>query len=120
MQGHIMSSIHRPLIALLALCVIGPTARGQTQTAAPDAGATFQCQDGSKMVLAFAQAAEGIDAVVWLNGASHLLAWKAPEPGPVQVVWSDGEHSLTWSPGVQLMWMASDTHLMCGRGNHKH
>jgi len=72
------------------------------------------------MVLAFAQASEGIDAVVWLNGASHRLAWKAPEPGPVQVVWSDGEHSLTWSPGVQLMWMASDTHLMCGRGGHKH
>ena len=43
-----------------------------------------------------------------------------PEPGPAQVVWSDGERSLTWSPGVKLMWMASDAHLMCGRGGHKH
>ena len=42
------------------------------------------------------------------------------EPGLAQIVWSDGERSLTWLPGVRLMWMASETHLMCGRGGHKH
>jgi len=116
----LMSSIHRPLIALLALCATGPAALAQTQTSAPETGASFQCQDGSKMVLNFAEAANGIDAVIWLQGASYRLPNQPPRQGPVQIVWSDGEHSLTWSPGVQLMWMASDTHLMCGRGGHKH
>ncbi len=116
-----MSSIRRPLIALAAaLCATAPAAPAQTQTAAPETGATFQCQDGSKMVLSFAEATNGIDAVIWLHGASYRLPNQPPRQGPVQVVWSDGEHSLTWSPGVQLMWMATNTHLMCGRGGHKH
>jgi hypothetical protein len=72
------------------------------------------------MVLTFAETGDGIAALVWLHGASYRLDYLPPEPGPVQVAWSDGEHSLTWSPGVRLMWMASDTHLMCGRGEHKH
>jgi hypothetical protein len=115
-----MSSIRYPLIALLALCATAPVAHSQTKAAAPETGATFQCQDGSKMVLSFAEAANGIDAVIWLHGATYRLPNQPPRQGPVQVVWSDGEHSLTWSPGVQLMWMASDAHLMCGRSGHKH
>ncbi len=72
------------------------------------------------MILSFAETGGGIAALVWLRGANYQLPNLPPTPGPAQVVWSDGEHSLTWSPGVQLMWMSSDTHLMCGRSAHKH
>jgi len=51
----------------------------------------------------------------------HTLAWRPYEGGPVILTWSDGERTLTWSPGVQIMWMAADTHRMCGRaGGHSH
>ena len=60
----------------------------------------------------------GVSALVWLHGDQYTLPNQPPEPGPVQIVWSDGAHSLTWSPGVQLMWMSGATHLMCGRGGH--
>ena len=59
-------------------------------------------------------------ALIWLHGDQYKLPNQPPEPGPVQIVWSDGDHSLTWSPGVQLMWMNGVTHLMCGRGGHHH
>jgi hypothetical protein len=108
------------LVTLAACLAVGPTALAQGPTAAPEAGSSFQCSDGTKMVLSFADTGEGIAALVWLHGANYRLAYLPPEPGPVQVAWSDGEHSLTWSPGVRLMWMGADTHLMCGRGEHKH
>jgi hypothetical protein len=38
----------------------------------------------------------------------------------VVLTWSDGQHTLTWSPGVQIMWMDGATHRMCGRDEHKH
>lgn len=106
--------------AATILALSAPSAFAQQATNAPASGATFQCEDGGKMILSFAETGNGIAAVVWLRGASYKLQNIPPTPGPAQVVWSDGEHSLTWSPGVQLMWMSSDTHLMCGRGSHKH
>lgn len=86
----------------------------------PETGSAFRCADGSKMVLSFIDREDGVSALVWLHGQQHLLPNLPPEPGPVQIVWSDGANSLTWSPGVQLMWMSGPTHLMCGRGGHKH
>ena len=97
-----------------------PAAVAQGPAAEPETGSAFQCQDGSKLVLTFAETGKGVDAMVWLRGVAYRLPYVEPEPGPVQVVWSDGQHSLTWSPGVQLMWMGANTHLMCGRGGHKH
>lgn len=117
------------LCALLA-CTIAPAnfqpALGQTppQAAArsnsnPSGGVTFGCQDGSLLVLAFEDNAPGLSAVVSVHGAVYRLPVQPREPGPVQIVWSDGAHSLSWSAGVRLMWMADATHLMCGR-SHKH
>lgn len=109
-------------LAVLAAIVgaFGPAVLAQPSSAEPDRGASFRCDDGSKMVLDFAETGDGLAAMVWVRGVTYRLPNLPPEPGPVQIVWSDGEHSLTWSPGVRLMWMASDTHLMCGRGDHKH
>lgn len=106
--------------AIAALFAIGPAAQAQAPTTAPEDGVAFACSDGAKMILTFAETGEGIAALVWLHGAGYRLDYQPPEPGPVQVVWSDGEHSLTWSPGVRLMWMGESEHLMCGRGEHKH
>ena len=72
------------------------------------------------MVLSFSSTRESTFAIVWLRGATYQLANLPPQQGIAQLNWSDGEHSLTWNPGVQLMWMGKDTHLMCGRGGHKH
>ena len=64
---------------------------------------------------------QGSAALVWIGDTAYRLTNMPPEQGIPKVVWSDGEPSLTWTPGVQLMWMASNTHLMCGRdGGHQH
>lgn len=92
----------------------------QARTGEPERGSAFRCEDGRKMVLAFAEAGDQLSALIWLGGETYTLPYVPPEPGPVQIVWSDGNSSLTWSPGVRLMWMSGDTHLMCGRGGHSH
>lgn len=82
-------------------------------------GTAFGCQDGSTLVLDFEDDETGLSAVVSVHGATYRLPVRPRTPGPVEIVWSDGGHSLTWSTGVRLMWMAEATHLMCGR-SHKH
>lgn len=89
------------------------------QSKAPPAGSAFSCHDGGNLVLSLVTIDGSLMADVWVHGALHRLSYLPPEPGPVQIVWSDGESSLTWSPGVKLMWMSGETHLMCGR-SHQH
>jgi len=86
----------------------------------PVTGSEFRCNDGSKLVLNFSKAGEGTDIDVWSGGATYHLPYQPPKPGPVQILWSDGENSLTWNPGVNLMWIKSSSHLMCGRSHHDH
>jgi copper(I)-binding protein len=92
----------------------------RVRIAEPQTGSAFRCSDGSKLVLSFVEQASSVSAQIWLRGELYTLPYQPPEPGPVRITWSDGAHSLTWSPGVQLMWMNGPTHLMCGRGGHKH
>ena len=83
----------------------------------------FRCQDGGDLRARFATQRGRLVAIVdALDGyGPHTLAWRPYEGGPVMLTWSDGERTLTWSPGVQIMWMAADTHRMCGRaGGHSH
>lgn len=117
-----MSHLRLSSFAILATLFFAPAVNAQTPE--PADGSAFACGDGTKMILAFTdsdpEADTGITAVVWLHGETFRLPYLQPEPGPVHVAWSDGKHSLTWSPGVQLMWMGEREHLMCGRGEHKH
>ena len=88
-----------------------------------EAGTRFRCQDGGDLLARFATQRGRLVAIVdALDGyGPHTLAWRPYEGGPVMLTWSDGERTLTWSPGVQIMWMAADTHRMCGRaGGHNH
>ncbi len=108
----------RAVAGMAAVLLLGAPALAQTPE--PAGGAAFVCEDGGKMFLTFVNTGAAISAKVWVRGAVYQLPNIPPEPGIARIVWSDGEHSLTWSPGVQLMWMGDDTHLMCGRGGHKH
>lgn len=111
----------RGLVTLASIaCLTATAAHPQEARPTQDTGSGFQCEDGSKMELKFDVTGNGLDALVSLRGALYRLPYIAPEPGLAQIVWSDGQRSLTWLPGVRLMWMASETHLMCGRGGHKH
>jgi hypothetical protein len=111
----------RGLVTLVAIaCLVPAAALAQEMRSTQDTGSGFQCDDGSRLMLEFDVTGSGLDALVSLRGATFRLPYVAPEPGLAQIVWSDGERSLTWLPGVRLMWMASETHLMCGRGGHKH
>lgn len=85
----------------------------------PPQGREFACQDGTKMVLSFEEAREGIDARVSVHGRSFRLHALPNDPAIVQIVWTDGDRTLTWRPGVRLMWMSGSTHLMCG-SSHSH
>ncbi len=83
----------------------------------------FRCQDGGDLLARFATERGRLVAIVdALDGyGPHTLSWRPYEGGPVKLTWSDGERTLTWSPGVQIMWMAADAHRMCGRaGGHNH
>lgn len=82
-------------------------------------GYQFACMDDNKMLLAFQDTAEGVDALIHVHGRSYRLPAAPSGSGEVKIVWSDGASSLTWSPGVKLMWMSGPTHLMCGR-SHRH
>lgn len=113
------------ILALAGFLLAAAPAMAQNITVLPqtnqEEGYAFGCADGSKLVLDFVENGKDVDAQVSVHGATYKLPYIAPEPGPVQIVWSDGQRSLTWSPGVQLMFMAANTHLMCSRsGGHKH
>ena len=72
--------------------------------------------DASCDVVTAAQAFHWFD----VDGARRELRRILRPGGPVVLTWSDGKHTLTWSPGVQIMWMDGPAHRMCGRGGHKH
>ena len=66
------------------------------------------------------------DVVIRHNRENHprwepeVLEIREVTGGPIRLTWSDGRRTLTWSPGVQIMWMAADVHRMCGRAGHHH
>lgn len=115
-----MARLGQRLAAAALLAMLGANAGAQTpQVSELENGAAFQCQDGSRLLLRF-EPGDGLSALIQVLGKTYRLPYQPPAPGPTQIVWSDGDHSLTWSPGVQLMWMGDGAHLMCGRGGHHH
>jgi len=81
----------------------------------------FKCADGGELHARFANRDARLVAIVDSGDGPHALPiqpWSGA--GPVKLTWSDGQRTLTWSPGVQIMWMDGAAHRMCGRGEHKH
>jgi len=80
----------------------------------------FVCQDGGTLLTRFATEHGRLVAIVdaFDGDGPHTLLARPPELAPVQLIWSDGRRTLTWSPGVQIMWMDTGVHRMCGGGHH--
>ena len=123
-----MASLRTGVLAALALMATPALAAAQTAREAdldnaPVPSTRFRCQDGGDLLARFATERGRLVAIVdALDGyGPHTLLWRPYDGGPVKLTWSDGERTLTWSPGVQIMWMAADAHRMCGRaGGHNH
>jgi hypothetical protein len=118
-------------IALGALTLAAPGAASAQADGARDPAASgaqgapgthFRCQDGGDIVARFASQDGQLVAIVdaFDGDGPHTLAWTPFTGGPIRLTWSDGRRTLTWSPGVQIMWMAADVHRMCGRAGHHH
>jgi hypothetical protein len=83
----------------------------------------FTCQDGGDIVARFAVERGELVAIVdaFDGDGPHTLASQPYGIAPVRLIWSDGRRTLTWSAGVQIMWMDASVHRMCGRaGGHHH
>jgi len=111
----------KPLVlaALVALAAGASHAQPAEPRLTPDR-TTFKCQDGRDVTAEFASRDGAFVAIVDAGDGPHALPYRAPAPGPVKLTWSDGQRTLTWSPGVQIMWMDGAVHRMCGRGGHRH
>jgi hypothetical protein len=112
------------VLALIGALAFAPAALAQERdpAAPPQPGTRFHCQDGGDILARFASQDGRLVAVVdaFDGDGPHTLAWTPFTGGPIRLTWSDGRRTLTWSPGVQIMWMAADVHRMCGRAGHHH
>lgn len=111
------------LAAALSLAAMSPALAQDANSADPqDAGPTkrFNCQDGGSILYRFETQRGQLVAVVdaFDGDGPHTLAAKPYAVAPIRLIWSDGQRTLTWSPGVQIMWMDASVHRMCGGGHH--
>jgi hypothetical protein len=97
-----------------------PPAVEAAQAETEGAAKRFTCQDGGTILTRFATEHGRLVAIVdtFDGDGPHTLAARPPELAPVQLIWSDGQRTLTWSAGVQIMWMDRGAHRMCGGGHH--
>ncbi len=115
------------LLGLPALLTPG-FALGQERASADDTQSSddagpakrFNCQDGGSILYRFETHRGQLVAIVdaFDGYGPHTLASRPYALAPVRLIWSDGQRTLTWSPGVQIMWMDSSVHRMCGGGHH--
>lgn len=78
----------------------------------------FKCQEGADLVARFDARGPRLLMIVDAGDGPHALPIRPWEGGPVRLTWSDGQRTLIWSPGVQIMWMDGAEHRMCGGGMH--
>jgi len=116
--------------AWLGLSAFGAPLPAQAQDRAPvdeisssdDAGPAkrFNCQDGGSILYRFETRDGQLVAIVdaFDGDGPHTLAARPYGVAPVRLIWSDGQRTLTWSPGVQIMWMDASVHRTCGGGHH--
>ena len=85
-------------------------------------GSIFKCDSGDELVARFDSRDSQFVAIVDPgDGRPDVLPIRPWTGGPVEIVWSDGQRTLTWSPGVKIMWMDGAIHRSCNRGGeHRH
>ena len=92
----------------------------QAETETEGAAKRFTCQDGGTILTRFVTEHGRLVAIVdaFDGEGPKTLAMRPYGGPPVQLIWSDGRRTLTWSPGVQIMLMDTAVHRMCGGGHH--
>ena len=86
----------------------------------PPAITAFKCDGGRDLTAQFASRDARFVAIVDAGDGPHQLNYVPfTGGGPVKLTWTDGVRTLTWSPGVQIMFADASGHRMCGRG-HSH
>ncbi len=88
----------------------------ETPTEAPPT--RFKCHDGADLTARFDAHGPKLLMIVDAGDGPHALPITPWDGGPVRLTWSDGQRTLVWSPGVQIMWMDGAQHRMCGGGMH--
>ncbi len=119
------------LMAGVAIAAIPVSSLAQRRMPAPEerpildpvAGTSFACTNGENLLLKLATRNQEVVAIVDAGDGPHTLDLRPWKVGDLpQIVWSDGRRTLTWNPGVQIMWMDGAAHRDCGRsaGGHQH
>ena len=92
------------------------------ETAAAEAPPTrFKCQTGADLSARFDARGPKLLMIVDAGDGPHALPIAPWDGGAVRLTWTDGQRTLVWSPGVQIMWMDGAEHRMCGGGmRHEH
>jgi hypothetical protein len=105
-----------PALAMAQDEPVGP----ESSVEAASSAKRFICQDGGAILARFTTERGRLVAIVdaFDGDGPHTLASRPYLGPPVQLTWSDGRRTLTWSPGVQIMWMDASVHRMCGGGHH--
>ncbi|MBX3486155.1 hypothetical protein [Phenylobacterium sp.] len=111
---------HLALGAKLAALAIALPAPALAADAPLPAITAFRCEDGGALTAQFSNQGATFVAIVNAGDGPHALAYVPfTGGGPVKLTWTDGTRTLTWSPGVQIMFHDARGHRICGRG-HKH
>ena len=110
------------LLIAVALAATAPAARTELPPPPPQhaPASRFKCQDGGDLNAEFESRRAGLVAIVDAGDGPHALPLRPWDGGEPRIIWSDGTRTLTWSPGVNLMWMDGASHRMCGRAEHRH
>jgi hypothetical protein len=107
------------LFAALALSAVlqQPVQTASAQPAIdPAANKLFHCAAGGSLLVQMVTSDSNLIAVVDAGEGPKFLPLKPWLKGdPPQIVWTDGQRTLTWNPGVKLMWMDGAQHRDCGR-----
>ena len=89
------------------------------ETAAAESPPTrFKCQAAADLTARFDARGPKLLMIVDAGDGPHALPITPWDGGAVRLTWSDGQRTLVWSPGVQIMWMDGAEHRMCGGGMH--
>lgn len=97
-----------------------PPAVAEAEAETEGAAKRFTCQDGGTILTRFDTQHGRLVAIVdaFDGDGPQTLALRPYAGPPVQLIWSDGRRTLTWSPGVQIMLVDASMHRMCGGGHH--
>jgi hypothetical protein len=116
----LLAAVAAPQVSLAQVHRAPDTTGGQTDTYF-DPGSQFKCDNGNNLIVHFSTRNAKFYAVVDAGNGPHALLLKPSimvDDQP-EIVWSDGQRTLTWAAGVKLMFMEGPAHVMCGR-SHMH